>query len=293
LAIAMTRTEFDATGFRHAAARAFKHAVPIRMWKLLEGPVLDGLKYRHGMRGATARPTPPASCAARACPALCPAAGACTNRCVGDGDSAFASDVPDEVLSPMSRAYLGGLLAQASAVCAFAVPTINGYRRYRPRSSAPTRASWARDNRGVMVCVLGQSVDPATRLENRAGEPAANPYLTMAAQIAAGLDGVDRGANPGPASVSAYDSDAPPLPRGLADALAALRTIACMADAFGPFSVDYFTRLKEAEIERFLFDVSDWEPTPARALMAQSGWGGWLPPTASECQGGLLLSKPE
>jgi len=184
-----------------------------------------------------------------------------------DGGNAFASDVPDEVLSPMGRAYLGGLLAHASAVCAFAVPTINGYRRYRPLSNAPTRASWARDNRGVMVRVLGQPGDPAIRLENRAGEPAANPYLTMAAQIAAGLDGVDRGTNPGPASVSAYDSDAPPLPRSLADALAALRASACMADAFGPFFVDYFTRLKEAEIERFLSDVSEWEHKEYFALL--------------------------
>jgi len=184
-----------------------------------------------------------------------------------DGGNAFASDAPDEVLSPLGRAYLGGLLAHAGAVCAFATPTINGYKRYRPLSNAPTRAAWARDNRGVMVRVLGQPGDPATRLENRAGEPAANPYLTMAAQIAAGLDGLDRGTDPGPATDNPYGSNAPPLPRSLADALAALRGSACMADAFGPFFVDYFARLKEAEIERFLSEVTEWEHKEYFALL--------------------------
>jgi glutamine synthetase len=184
-----------------------------------------------------------------------------------DGENAFASESPGEVLSPLGRAYLGGLLADAGAVCAFATPTINGYKRYRPLSNAPTRATWARDNRGVMVRVLGQPGDAATRLENRAGEPAANPYLTMAAQIAAGLDGVDRGTDPGPAAGSPYDSDAPPLPRSLADALAALRGSTCMADAFGPFFVDYFARLKEAEIERFLSEVTEWEHKEYFALL--------------------------
>ena len=76
--------------------------------------------------------------------------------------------------------FLGGLLAHAHAAAAFTTPTVNGYKRYRPYSLAPDRAIWARDNRGVMVRVLGQPGDPATHLENRVGEPAANPYLYMA-----------------------------------------------------------------------------------------------------------------
>ena len=88
--------------------------------------------------------------------------------------NAFAFDHPD-VLSTVGKYYLGGLLAHARAAAAFTTPTINGYKRYRPNSLAPDRAIWARDNRGVMIRVLGQPGDPATRLENRVGEPAANP----------------------------------------------------------------------------------------------------------------------
>jgi glutamine synthetase len=178
-------------------------------------------------------------------------------RRVADGANVFAA--PDVLLSSPGQGYLGGLLAHAPAATAFSTPTINGYKRYRPFANAPDRISWARDNRGVMVRVLGGDNDPATRLENRAGEPAANPYLYMASQIAAGLDGIDSGLDPGPPADRPYDSNAPALPRSLIDALAALRLDTCFQDRFGGFFIDYFTRLKEAEIGRFLSEVTDWE----------------------------------
>lgn len=162
-------------------------------------------------------------------------------------------------LSPLGQAWLGGLLAHAGAACAFTTPTINGYRRYRPYTNAPTRAGWAADNRGAMVRLLGGPADAATRLENRVGEPGANPYLAMAAQIACGLDGVDRALDPGPASTAPYDDDRPPLPRSLPEALAALGADACLNAAFGPAFVGYFTRLKQAELDRFQAEVTAWE----------------------------------
>ena len=171
--------------------------------------------------------------------------------------NAFASH--DGMLSDLGMAYLGGILAHASAACAFTTPTINGYKRYRPFSNAPTRACWAVDNRGGMVRVLGAPGDPATRIENRVGEPGANPYLAMAAQIAAGLDGIDRALDPGPPSSAPYEDGAPLLPRSLMQALAALRADACFADAFGQVFIDYLTRLKEAEIDRYLSETTEWE----------------------------------
>jgi glutamine synthetase len=174
-----------------------------------------------------------------------------------DGANIFAA--PDTLLSREGQGYLGGLLTHAAAATAFSTPTINGYKRYRPFQNAPDRISWARENRGVMVRVLGGQGDNATRLENRAGEPAANPYLYMASQIVAGLDGIDRALDPGPSADNPYESDAPPLPRSLIDALAALRANPCFQDHFGQFFIDYFCRLKEAEIGRFLSEVTDWE----------------------------------
>ncbi len=171
---------------------------------------------------------------------------------------AAASDARGK-LSDTGMHFLGGLLAHAAAACAFTTPTINGYRRYRPFTNAPTRANWAIDNRGAMVRVLGRPGDAAARIENRAGEPGANPYLAMAAQIAAGLDGMQQGTDPGPPAVAPYDGPAPLLPRSLPDALAALRDDACLAAAFGPAFIDYFIRLKQAEIDRFHAEVTAWE----------------------------------
>src|SRR6202020_2070952 len=100
-------------------------------------------------------------------------------------------------LSSIARSWVGGLLCHADAAAPFTTPTINGYKRYRPNSMAPDRVAWAYDNRAAMVRVIGRGDDPATHLENRVGEPGANPYLYMASQIASGLDGLVTSADPG------------------------------------------------------------------------------------------------
>ena len=173
--------------------------------------------------------------------------------------AANAFVAPDDLVSPLGRSFLAGLLAHARAAAAFTTPTLNGYKRYRPFQLAPDRAIWARDNRGVMVRVIGAPGDPATRLENRVGEPAANPYLYMASQIVAGLDGIARNLDPGPSADAPYETAAEPLPASLAEALAALRASDCFRAAFGDAFIDYFVRIKEAEIARFQADVTEWE----------------------------------
>ena len=173
-----------------------------------------------------------------------------------DGHNLFAHS---EGLSKLARGWLGGLLQHAAAAVAFSTPTINGYKRYMPNSMAPHHIVWAYDNRAAMVRVVGQPGDASTRLENRVGEPAANPYLYMASQIAAGLDGVATAADPGPSTDTPYSADAPTLPKSLMAAIAALRDNACFRAAFGDPFIDYFIKLKEFEIGRFLSDVTDWE----------------------------------
>jgi glutamine synthetase len=175
------------------------------------------------------------------------------------GENAFASTDGGDVLSAFGRHYLAGLLTHARASAAFATPTINGYKRYRSYSLAPDRAIWGHDNRGVMVRVLGSPGDPATRLENRIGEPAANPYLYMASQILSGLDGVDRALDPGPSADTPYETKADLLPKTLREAITALGDDPFFRDALGAGFVDYYVRIKNAEIERFQADVSDWE----------------------------------
>jgi glutamine synthetase len=180
------------------------------------------------------------------------------------GGNAFAGNAR-EGLSALGLNFLGGLLAHADAAAAFTTPTVNGYKRYRSYTLAPDRAIWARDNRGVMVRVLGQPGDPATHLENRVGEPAANPYLYMASQIYAGLDGIAQKRDPGPSADTPYEAKAQALPKDLGAALAALRASEVFRKNFGEAFVDYYARLKEAEFARFKAEaggddeVTAWE----------------------------------
>jgi glutamine synthetase len=154
-------------------------------------------------------------------------------------------------LSPRGRAYLAGLLQHAAAATAFATPTVNGYRRFRPNSLAPDRATWCHDHRGVMLRVIGGPDDPATRIENRIGEPAANPYLYIASQIVAGLDGIARGREPPPPDDEPYTAKRPMLPASLSAALDALEREPLFRTHFGEVFVDYFLALKRNEVARF------------------------------------------
>jgi len=180
------------------------------------------------------------------------------------GVNAFVGTARDG-LSALGRNFLGGLLAHARAATVFTTPTVNGYKRYQPYALAPDRAIWARDNRGVMVRVLGEPGDPGTRLENRVGEPAANPYLYLAAQIYAGLDGITHRRDPGPSADTPYETKAPLLPKDLGEALAALRGSDMFRKDFGGAFVDYYAHLKAAELARFKAesvagpDVTAWE----------------------------------
>ena len=165
--------------------------------------------------------------------------------------NAFVSREKEEVLSPLGRNFLAGLLANARAAACFATPTLNGYKRYHGvNTMAPVQAVWAQDNRGAMVRVMGAPGDRATHLENRTGEPLANPYLYMTSQIYAGLDGVARRLDPGPSADAPYRLSAEPLPATLAEAVAALRENACFRSGFGEPFVRYYAHIKEAEIAR-------------------------------------------
>ena len=110
-----------------------------------------------------------------------------------------------------------------------------------------------------MVRVLGGPGDTTTHLENRVGEPAANPYLYMASQVVCGLDGLKRQADPGPSADTPYEAKAPMLPTKLDEALAALNENAALRAGFGDFFIDYYAMLKKAEIERSSRGGDDWE----------------------------------
>ncbi len=176
-----------------------------------------------------------------------------------DGTNAFMPSEAGQQLSELGMHYLGGLKAHACGAAALASPTINGYRRYRPFSLAPDRAAWARDNRGAMLRVLGGPGQNASRIENRVGEPTANPYLYLASQLFCGIDGIENRTDPGPSADAPYETPAQRLPRSLGDALACLRQDELLNARMGKTLVDYLCHIKEAEIARFNLEVSEWE----------------------------------
>ena len=177
----------------------------------------------------------------------------------GQGRNLFAPSKPGELLSPLGRHYLAGLIDGAAEAVAFSTPTINGYKRYRANSLAPDRIVWGSDNRGAMLRVVGAANPAAARIENRIGEPAANPYLYLASQLATGLTGIAAAKEPPPPADAPYEAEAPMLPTSLGTALDALTGGHVLREAFGSEFINYYAMIKRAELRRYEAYVTDWE----------------------------------
>jgi glutamine synthetase len=176
-----------------------------------------------------------------------------------NGRNLFTPAEEGELLSPVGRHYLAGLIAGAAEAVAFSTPTINGYKRYRAHSLAPDRIVWASDNRGAMLRVVGAANPAAARIENRIGEPAANPYLYVASQLATGLAGVAAAREPPAPADAPYEATAALLPTSLGAALDALTDGHILRAAFGKEFIDYYSTIKRAELSRYEAYVTDWE----------------------------------
>ncbi len=180
-----------------------------------------------------------------------------------DGANAFAGPAEPDGVSPALRHFTAGVLLHAPALMAFLNPTVNAYRRIQPDSLAPTHANWGWDNRSTAVRIPPER-GGASRVEIRVGDGAANPYLAIAAALAAGADGIRRELEPPPPMRGdAYHADpdlvGEPLPASLDRALDALETDGVLRDALGAAIVDTFLTVKRFECERHRAWVSDWE----------------------------------
>lgn len=175
-----------------------------------------------------------------------------------DGTNLFAA-ADGTGLSEFGLQYLAGLLAHAGEASVLSAPTINAYKRYRQNSLAPDRIAWGRDNRGAMLRVIDKLSASATRIENRAGEPAANPYLYIFSQVACGFDGVDRAMIP-PAPVdNPYEDHSTRLPSTLDAALNGFASSVFLRSVLGNALVDHIYTIKSYEVARFNEHVTDWE----------------------------------
>jgi glutamine synthetase len=180
-----------------------------------------------------------------------------------DGRNAFDAPEEEHGVGAELRAFTAGVLAHAAGLMALLNPTINAYRRIQPGSLAPTHANWGWDNRTTFVRIPPER-GSATRIEIRAADGAANPYLAIAAVLAAGAHGVrERLAPSPPVAGDAYRAGreliGPALPASLDAALEALEGDTVLRRALGPQIVETFLAVKRFEIERHRTWVSDWE----------------------------------
>jgi glutamine synthetase len=180
-------------------------------------------------------------------------------------DERNAFDAPGERdgVSAALRAFTAGVLVHAAGLMAFLNPTINAYRRIQRDSLAPTHANWGWDNRTTFIRIPPER-GGATRIEVRVADGAANPYLAVAAVLAAGAHGVREGLTPPPpVDGDAYRADreliGPALPTSLDAALEALEGDTVLHRTLGPQIVETFLAVKRFEIERHRTWVSDWE----------------------------------
>ncbi len=182
----------------------------------------------------------------------------------GEDDRAlFAGDEPLEGTpahaSKTFRGFLAGLLAHARELSFFFAPTVNSYKRFQPGTFAPTGIAWSWDNRTAGFRVVGRG--SSLRIECRIPGADANPYLVYAALIAAGLDGIERGLDPGPVFVgNVYEaSDLPQVPASLGQAIGLLEGSAFAREAFGDEVVDHLLHFARTEEATFSAAVTDWE----------------------------------
>ena len=176
------------------------------------------------------------------------------------GKNAFYTKGAKEGMNPLIRQFASGLLTHAKAMQPLINPTPNCYHRLKPHTFAPSNISWGVEDRTAMVRMkdVGQE---NCHIEMRAGSGLSNPYLSIAAVIAAGLLGVKaKGELPKPSEgPSEDDPKHKKLAGSLEEALAALKKDKDMQELLGEDFIKLFTTVKQAELDRFRSHVTDWE----------------------------------
>lgn len=185
------------------------------------------------------------------------------------GENLFLDKGDPDGLSGLARHFVGGLLAHARALAAVCAPTVNSYKRLvrgAPRSGAtwaPVYITYGGSNRTQMIRIPGPG-----RLENRAVDGSANPYLAAACMLAAGLDGIENKIDPGPRNTdNLYEVPEAVLrergigflPDSLREAIAELEKDDVIKAALGMEYADYYIEVKRDEWRRYHNSVSAWE----------------------------------
>jgi glutamine synthetase len=173
-----------------------------------------------------------------------------------DGAAVFADG--DHGFSKTFETFLAGQLACLREFTLFFAPNINSYKRFAVGSFAPTAVAWGKDNRTCSMRVVGHG--NSLRVENRLAGGDVNPYLAIAAMIAAGLHGIDNELPLEEELVgNAYLADKPHVPTNLREARELFANSETARDAFGEEVVEHYLNMARVEIEAFEAAVTDWE----------------------------------
>ncbi len=174
-----------------------------------------------------------------------------------DGTPVFAGEGPHGTSDAFDR-FVAGQLAALRELANFFAPNVNSYKRYQPGSFAPTAVAWGVDNRTCAVRSVGHGA--SLRFENRLPGGDVNPYLAVAAMIAAGLYGIENDLDPVPAyEGNAYAGDAAHVPTTLREAADLWHGSKIARAAFGDAVVDHYANAARVELAAYDAAVTDWE----------------------------------
>ncbi len=176
-----------------------------------------------------------------------------------DGKPAFFDESDKLGMSALMKSYMAGLLKYAADYTYFMAPYINSYKRFVKGTFAPTRIIWSVDNRTAGFRLCGESTK-AVRIECRIPGSDMNPYLVLAAMLAAGIAGIEEGLElQPPTKGDVYQGDSGMIPATLKDARNTMHGSTMLRAAMGDDVVDHYVRAAEVEIEEFERVVTDWE----------------------------------
>ncbi len=184
-----------------------------------------------------------------------------------DGENAFFDPEGEYELSDLMRFYIGGLKKHAAAIAAVTNPIVNSYKRLVPGYEAPVQIAWSRRNRSPLIRVPERR-GIGTRTEFRMPDPACNPYLALAVQLAAGLDGIEHEIDPGPpidtnvwklTPVEREQYQISTLPENLGEAVAELEGDDVLREALGEHIFSHFVQAKKEEWGEYVAQVTGWE----------------------------------
>src|SRR3954464_7201712 len=182
-------------------------------------------------------------------------------------ENAFFDPKAEYQLSSTALSYIEGLLQHARGFCAVTNPLINSYKRLVPGYEAPVNVAWSMRNRSPLVRIPDRR-GLGTRCELRMPDPSCNPYLALAVQLAAGIDGVEQKLTPpDPVNKNIFEMSfrerrryrIDELPRDLHEALDTLEKDTVIRDALGPHIYERFVEAKREEWQEYIGKVSEWE----------------------------------